>query len=221
MAPDYVSIAFKGFMLGYLHKEAKKRRYPDEPEDGTAHDKAFGAEEPWDDQPAAESKPAADQAPKEQPYNPAQGRYQSQDLDKKWGEDRLGELIFPDPENARETPYSYLGKELLDLAPGAGIGAATAGLGSLGLDALRGKPANIKRALLLSLLLGVPMGAAGQIGLQRGTRGFRRMGRAFAGAGDTALKDVLAGAGKLKDKGVEMAGGVVDKAVGAANKIRK
>lgn len=189
MAPALATspIAFKGFMLGYLHKTAA------DGQDNTP-EVAKAKEEEAKDAAAAPKTPA----PKETPQ-PAQTAIPKAD-----------------------TPYSDLGGTLASLWPGAAAGAVGVGGASLGVDALRGKPMNVKRAILLSMLLGIPLGGAAQMGIMGGTDAYKSFGSEVAGAGKQGLADILRMGGKAQqaganawNKGKEMAGDAASKVQGA------
>lgn len=199
-------IAFKGFMLGYLHK--------------TAEDTIM----------ADARKVLMNNQIKGDMYVPSP---------------KLNtEHPYVDQGPADPTPYGDLGSQLAGLWPGAAAGAAVTGAGSVGIDALRGKPVNVKRAILLSLLMGVPLGMAGQMGIQGGTDSFKNLGGNVAAAGKKSLVDILRGAGsvsqtaqnlygqgkettgdmltdadQLLDKGVTAGKNIVDKGVNAGKNI--
>jgi hypothetical protein len=96
--------------------------------------------------------------------------------------------------------YDDLGKQLKDLWPGAAAGGVAVGAGSVGVDAMQGKPANMRRALLLSVILGIPLGAAAQMGIQGGTDAYKKFGTNVAGASKQVLSDVLRKGGEWKQK---------------------
>jgi len=167
-------IAFKGFMLGYISKEA---RDPGEAQPGdTDSENRHGAFAPRGENRG--NKPLSKEE-QERQYDAQQ---------------EGGPALPPEPG-----PYSALGSQLGQLWPGAATGAVATGAGSLGIDALRGKPLNVKRAIILSMLLGVPLGMAGQLGITEGTQGFKDLGGNVADAASSSyqgLKSILAGGAK-------------------------
>ena len=125
-----------------------------------------------------------------------------------------------------------LGSILRGVAPGAAAGAAVAGGGSALMDAIRGKPVHIKRALILAMGLGLPAGAIAQLlhgSATGGANSLGNFGRSFGGAvGDAygTAKDKLgqgteAVANKFKDTrdAVGDAKSTVSDAAGKAKKM--
>lgn len=112
--------------------------------------------------------------------------------------------------------YGALGEQLKGMWPGAAAGAIGTGAASIGVDSLRGQPPNIKRAILLSLLLGIPLGAAGQMGIMGGTDAYKQFGSNVASAGRKGLSDVLKQWGKTKEWG----GQQIDKGKAMVSKVK-
>jgi hypothetical protein len=183
MAPS--QIAFRGFLLGYMHKTAAMPKF--------------------------EASPRAPlQSAEAEPLPDPKGMFQGQ---------QQGPLR---PEGqAPEVPggkggYGDLLSLLKSVAPGAAIGAGVVGAGSVAVDAAQKKPVNIKRALILSMLLGVPLGVAGNIAATGagGGPGFGSAGRTIAGAGKQLGKDVTGKAGELFGNVKEQFGKGMSKAKG-------
>jgi hypothetical protein len=214
MHPAINPIMFKGFMLGYLHKTA----YGPTPEDLDRQE--------MDRQ--NEGGPV---------YSSETGAPSGAQIDG-GGPASLKDENVPAPETgapsgpqdgAPSGPQGYgpLGAQLKDLWPGAAAGAIGTGAASIGVDSLRGQPPNIRRAILLSLVLGIPLGAAGQMGVMGGVDAYKQFGSNVAASGKQGLADILkkwgegkTWAGKQVDKGQGIVGKTIDlakKVPGAAN----
>lgn len=182
MSTTLSPIMFKGFMLGYLHKAAMSTPTPGDPDS---------------DDPAGAFAPAGE-------YNPK--KLSKEEQERQAAAQAEGKPALP----RLPDPYSDFGGRLADLWPGAAIGTAVAGGGSVAFDAMRKKKINAKRAILLALLAGLPLGAAGQLGVMGGWEGMKDFGGSAAGAGKQALADILRGGGEVYggakagwDKGVK------------------
>lgn len=168
MHPAINPIMFKGFMLGYLHKTAAG--------DASDYDKDIV------------TKSIKRMTPESGADSPTPGADPSLENRRSQGG---GEGIPIDY-------YGDLGSQLKKLWPGATAGAIGTGAASIGVDSLRGQPPNIKRAIILSLVLGIPLGAAAQMGVMGGADAYKQFGRNVAGSSKKALADLLRKGGEGK-----------------------
>ena len=168
-------IAVKGFVLGYMHKEA--------------------ADDPTKKGPAPQEFSTMEHG-LESGAEPGSFTGQRQI--------HAGAVPPEDVSAASKDNYSQLYSLLKGVAPGAAVGAAAAGGGSALSDKLRGKPVHVKRALILALTLGVPLGTVTQLlhgsatgkgfGLRSAGNILGQAGGQTVGAAQGGLANILSGA---------------------------
>jgi len=199
------AIAMKGFLAGYMEKTAAGYKDPDTGMASPDVDPEFPQKRPIIPV-GADMKTTGMVSPNVDPEYPTQ----------------RGITGLENMTTAKEN-YTALSNMLKSWMAPAAIGAGVVGAGSVGMDLLRKKkrvaagkkPVNIKRALLLSVGLGIPLGVATKIMIQGGIPGFTEaaetVGRAGVSAGKQSwdwMKDVgsggLAKAKSLGEKGKDL-----------------
>ena len=183
-------IAVKGFMLGYLHKTAEDALDPNYVLGrGGVDDQDLGRSLEMSREFTGSDVPSGLKS-LDPDYVLGMGGVDDQGLGKSLEKSR--EFTGSDVPSGLKSNYGPLLRMLKQVGPGmaagAGAGALGVGGGSVALDAVRGKPINVKRALLLSLLVGAPLGAAGQFLASEGKPGVAALadfgGRAIGQAGE-------------------------------------
>jgi len=187
-------IALKGFVLGYMSKNA---------------------EATLDDYEQVNQVGASDPTQFAKGVAESQGIHSGSDLRNTGAED-----FNPVKDSAKSMAGMLKG-----VLPGMGIGAAALGGGSAAVDMAQDKPVNVRRALLIATLLGIPLGAATQMagasaGYGKGPslgdfgRGASRLAGGLVGAGKS-------GVDKAVSKGKQVAADVSGKASAAKKSAKK